>query len=225
MSAKATHSLRIDATNLHHAYCLPGGRDVVLKSLLRFLEDVLQFTTRGNPDFWYEACDTLGIEESRRLKEMQSRTSSGAGRKIFIVAANSMTREAQNALLKVFEEPTEGTHFFLIVPDVGMLLPTLRSRLHVVTTHMQGVADSGVAKEFLRASFPERVRLLGDIIEEKDKHKARAFLDELERVMYAEDKVQGTESALRDIEKCRGYLDSRSPSVKMILEHVALIVK
>ena len=55
----------------------------------------------------------LELTKRRALKDAQTRGAFGGSRKIFIIGANSFTREAQNALLKTFEEPTAGTHFFL----------------------------------------------------------------------------------------------------------------
>ena len=55
------------------------------------------------------------------------------GKKIFIIETGFFTREAQNSLLKVFEEePTEGTHFFVFTPSAETLLPTLRSRMVIL---------------------------------------------------------------------------------------------
>ncbi|MBI4118464.1 MAG: hypothetical protein HY455_02950 [Parcubacteria group bacterium] len=214
----------LNSNNLHHAYCLTGERTAVCQDVFRFLEEELKFPTHGNPNFWYEESDTFGIEESRRLKDMQSRTAAGGGYKLFVIATNVVTREAQNALLKVFEEPTAGTHFFLILPSAATLLPTLRSRLHIVDMNTYGEGEDGVAKQFLAASFPERVALLKDIIEEKDKFRALTFLNHLEEVIHKQTKERAFEEVLTEIEKCRRYLDSRSPSVKMILEHLALAI-
>ena len=97
-------------SGLHHAYLLEGIAESILKELHEFLEEGLSFHIKGNPDFWHGAFDTFGIDDGRALKEMQSRRPVGE-RKIFIVQANFFTREAQNALLKVFEEPTPNTHF------------------------------------------------------------------------------------------------------------------
>ena len=71
------------------------------------------------------------------------------------------------------------------------------------------------------------IKLLKDIINSRDKGKAIAFLGELEEVLYCErDFVNGGRRAngLTQIQKCRRYLYGRSPQIKMLLEHIALIV-
>lgn len=52
-----------------------------------------------------------------------------AARKVFVLLeAQAMSEQAQNALLKVLEEPPPAVLFLLTVPSASMLLPTVRSR-------------------------------------------------------------------------------------------------
>lgn len=51
--------------------------------------------------------------------------------KTIIVAANSYNHFAQNALLKVLEEPPSKTRFILIAKNKTSILPTIRSRLQI----------------------------------------------------------------------------------------------
>lgn len=48
--------------------------------------------------------------------------------KIIIIMANSFKNEAQNFLLKLFEEPPENIKFLIVSPSKNLLLPTIRSR-------------------------------------------------------------------------------------------------
>jgi len=100
---------------LHHAYCLDGEKSKLFPELCNFLDSEFCFKTTGNPDFWYGESDTFGIDDGRRLKEMVSKKpfDKAQGKKIFVLAFNFITNEAQNSLLKIFEEPTEETHFFI----------------------------------------------------------------------------------------------------------------
>ncbi len=67
------------------------------------------------------------IDRIRALEaELASKPLSGR-RAVVIRRADTMTREAQNALLKSVEEPVG--HTFFIVTAQGAMLPTLRSRL------------------------------------------------------------------------------------------------
>ncbi|RDU65744.1 DNA polymerase III subunit delta' [Helicobacter equorum] len=51
--------------------------------------------------------------------------------RFLILMAPSYSIEAQNALLKILEEPPQNVHFVLIVPSKNALLPTILSRLHI----------------------------------------------------------------------------------------------
>jgi len=55
-------------------------------------------------------------------------------RKYIIIAAIEFTTVAQNALLKLLEEPPKNIEFILISPTKSNLLPTVRSRLPILKT-------------------------------------------------------------------------------------------
>ncbi len=215
--------------NLHHAYVIEGERERALKDVFEFLKEKIQFERHGNPDFWHASFDTFGIDEGRDLKEMQLKKSfTENGKKVFVISLNFITREAQNSLLKVFEEPTEGTHFFLIVPSAEIFLPTVRSRVAMLSFDDASGAttDNSFVKKFMSASPVERLSLLSEIIEEKDKSRAIDFLNELERELYSVwgKKLDAEKSEIfKQIISCKSYLGDRAPSVKMILEHIALV--
>jgi len=51
-----------------------------------------------------------------------------APRRIFILTAANMMKEAANSLLKILEEPPDSVHIFILAENPGELLPTIRSR-------------------------------------------------------------------------------------------------
>lgn len=51
---------------------------------------------------------------------------------IIFYGSELMTKQAQNALLKIFEEPPENTYFLLICNNLNKLLDTIRSRAQLV---------------------------------------------------------------------------------------------
>lgn len=76
----------------------------------------------------------LHLGTVRNLRRRVANRPSMASRQVFIVAraeelvAQESSPEAANALLKVLEEPPEGTWFLLTSDEPGRLLPTIRSR-------------------------------------------------------------------------------------------------
>jgi hypothetical protein len=218
---------------LHHAYCIEGDKESILKQLNDFFRKHLDFPTEGNPDYWQGEYDTLGIDHGRMIKEVHATRPFGEhGKKIYVIMTNNITHEAQNALLKIFEEPQQGHHFFIVMPSAESLLPTLKSRLQIVRDEdKKNEAEVEFAELFLDSALPERLNMtkeITDAIKDETKTKAFAisFLGTLERVMK---KRRGPisvndVSVFNEILKAKGYLEDRSSSVKTILEHIALVV-
>ena len=55
-----------------------------------------------------------------------------APRRVFIITAATMMKEAANSLLKMLEEPPDTAHIIILAENVGELLPTIRSRCAIV---------------------------------------------------------------------------------------------
>jgi DNA polymerase-3 subunit delta' len=55
-----------------------------------------------------------------------------APRRIFILTAANMMKEAANSLLKILEEPPDSVHILILAENPGELLPTIRSRCATV---------------------------------------------------------------------------------------------
>lgn len=69
----------------------------------------------------------VSVDIMRRLYD-ETRTKA-AGERIFIIDyAERMTGQAQNAFLKLLEEPGEGVYFILVSHSISKLLPTILSR-------------------------------------------------------------------------------------------------
>jgi DNA polymerase III subunit delta' len=76
----------------------------------------------------------LPVEEVRRLHGFFARHASEGGARIAIIdAADDMSRSAQNALLKILEEPPAQALLLLVSHAPGALLPTTRSRCRLLT--------------------------------------------------------------------------------------------
>ncbi len=73
---------------------------------------------------------TLGIDAVRQLKAFLWQKPNVSARRIAIVDGGElMTPEAQNALLKIAEEPPQSSLLILVTSDIEGLLPTISSRL------------------------------------------------------------------------------------------------
>ncbi len=76
---------------------------------------------------------TIGIKQSRDIKNFLWRKPVASPRRTAVINdSEAMTAEAQNAILKIAEEPPESSLLIIISRDSEHLWPTLRSRLQKV---------------------------------------------------------------------------------------------
>jgi hypothetical protein len=222
--------------NLHHAYLLEGDKEALRMGLFEFIEKDLKHQTQGNPNFWFGEFDAFTIDDARALKELQMNKVDSDEKKIFVITFNYVTREAQNGMLKIFEEPTENTHFFVVVPSIATILPTLLSRV----IHINNFSESGVknpmellADKFVKGSRSEKGNIVKELLaqitdEERSKFAAAEFVDHLQKKISSLIDLHNTKEkdiqVLESLFKSRDYLNDRSASAKMILEHLALTI-
>jgi len=77
--------------------------------------------------------NTVEVDEARRITPFMRMTASDGGWRIVIVDdADTMNRSAQNAILKILEEPPANALLILIAHRLGAMLPTIRSRCRTV---------------------------------------------------------------------------------------------
>ena len=75
----------------------------------------------------------LKVETLRRIEPFLRKTSSEGGWRVVVVEdADTMNRNAQNAILKILEEPPANVLIILITHRPGMLIPTIHSRARMV---------------------------------------------------------------------------------------------
>ena len=234
----------------HHAYVLIGGAangiNEAHKGLLKILEKNHKISLHGNPDLFDRSYETFTIDDARELKaahEMKSATT--GAKKIFVLTMNGITIEAQNALLKLLEEPSDNAHFFIIIPSAHLILPTIKSRVSLImpdsSNGERSVGTSATvtpsanedAEQFLKLSIPKRLEMIKKFTEDISKEKktnqdAIDLLNAVESIIYKsangvtrDIKWQGN---LKAIETAKTYLHDRAPSIKMLLEYVALNV-
>lgn len=87
----------------------------------------------GHPDFMAlepeEGKKGLDVEQVRKIIPFLRRTASEGGWRIVLIDnADTMNRNAQNALLKILEEPPARTALILIANNTAAFLPTIKSR-------------------------------------------------------------------------------------------------
>lgn len=216
---------------IHHAYFYEGPF-ALLEALADDARERFGFKGDKNPDVHIVEEEKFGIDESRSLVESAG-LKSLAGRALFVVGVASVTVQAQQALLKLLEEPQAGTVFVLLVPH-GTLLPTVRSRM--MAYPYQGESSVSLprtllGKKFLKSNQKERSDDIAKLLKDDEgvKERVREFVLALEAELYAQVRPARSHRkeilvALEDVQKVRDYLRDTAPSHKMLLEHLALTI-
>jgi DNA polymerase III, gamma/tau subunits len=206
--------MEIDINNLHHAYLILGNENSTKAYIGTFFER-LKMKPLGNPDiiFWKE--DKFGIDEARVLKN-RVETKAFGDRKIFVITSPQITPEAQNALLKVFEEPTPNTHFFILAKR-NYLLPTLLSRLYVINL-LSEVVVTTTAKDFLKLDVSGRLAFIRNTTADEN----FTLPDFIEELLFVIKEKDGVSKELKKVFELSKFANDPAANSRMILEHLAL---
>jgi hypothetical protein len=231
-----THERLVLPEQLYHTYIIAGdpmNDPFVLRDMLISRSSDIALRT----DVLCQIYDSLTVADSTFLKGWHAEGNVSDGKRICIIGTKAINREAENALLKMLEEPKERTHFFIIVPEPEMLAPTILSRAHVMRMNTGTSRSVTSARAFLSAKPSERIALIETIIKShKDdetsgglRYEALQLLSDIEKIIYEESFVKNKSDVdicalLEEIGKLRHYLGITGASVKMILEHLALII-
>lgn len=230
--------------NRHHAFVIEAEAEKGIEAAQAWAEKELGMKVEKNPDVVVQRHGLLTVEDARRVTELAAGAAFVGDTKVVIISASRAYHEAQNALLKLFEEPPAGTFLFLIMPSLGGLLPTLRSRVQVLNDVEHRVSDiPEAAEEFMKASKEKRSAMIkrltsGKDEEERREHREEAIAivngieaiayqrrgDTLRRPQQGDTLQQGVTLLLSDIATLRGHLHDRSAPIKMILEHLSLVI-
>ena len=94
----------------------------------------------------------ITVDEVRGLKNFFTMSSTDDGWRVAIIdAADELNRAAENALLKILEEPPAKTAILLVAHQPSKLLPTIRSRCRELKC--QPLSPDALAKAITQAGF------------------------------------------------------------------------
>ncbi|MEK7208783.1 MAG: hypothetical protein AAB677_00810 [Patescibacteria group bacterium] len=213
----------------HHAYLFIGPRHAALEQIEKII------TAHGPAEVHRHEQEIWNIEDSRQVSERQQLKTWTDQRKFFVIAVETMTIPAQQALLKVLEEPAPQTHFMIVCRESNDLLPTLRSRCQLCQVTTRAVDENALdikwAKNFFATQPDQRLSLIAELTlteEGKiDRRQARRRAEALELICHDYLLTKPTPElaeALKAISQARNYLADQSSLPKLIFEHLALVL-
>lgn len=225
--------LRLLSQSLPHALLLSGPKGIGLSTIASYIakkpSDILRPKNAKNEA---DPSGTISIEAIRELYN-HARTKVKNRRIIIIGDAERMSHGAQNAFLKLLEEPNSSTFFILTTHQPQSLLPTVRSRTqHLViqpTTTDQtrefilslGVSDATKLSQllFLADGLPAELHRL---ITDDDYFKQNAHIITDARTLITADayqKLRLIQSYKQDRSACLKLLDSTLAILRYTLQN------
>ncbi len=222
--------------DLYHSYLVEGNSDNTAALLKDFLIE-RKIVTLKDPDFFYQKYESLTIQNSREIKDWHSKLPAKEhGKKVCLIETNFINREAEQALLKIIEEPGLNTHFFIVTPNISILQETIKSRTHSIKYQdEQNKEIKEIALKIIKSPLKLKLEIVADLVKKNKSDDSsgplRRFaidlLNEIEKIIYLDFKKTPQDNnifILEEIAKNKKYLNLSGASVKMILEHIALIL-
>ncbi len=174
----------------------------------------------------------LGVEVAREFSDFLYRQPAVSSRRTLVINnATDFTDQAQNAILKIVEEPPSHALIILTMRDVNSLLPALKSRLQAVYVAPDSTMKAALSpveeraqeilEKFLMTSGSERSKLLKSLVDEdKESEKGEQIVDAFVRALIVElaKKPEQNTLALKELLKRQTAMGDFSTSKKLQLE-------
>jgi DNA polymerase-3 subunit delta' len=192
------------------------------------------------PEEKAETTKSLGIDVVKSMQKMVFyKPLKSSHKAVILKQAQLLTIPAQNALLKLLEEPPDHTLLFLLTSQLDVLLSTILSRCSIITleTANQTLPDEAKhkASEFL-ASLPKQS--VGDVLKKaqdlaKQKDAATDFVramtlvsrQQLLEQINSPDPASDISHHLFLLQDTYKTLSSSNTNPRMALEHLFLALK
>jgi hypothetical protein len=214
------------------AFVAYGDIEAGIRDARLYGEQGLGLPATAHPDAVLLRYGLFPVEEARRVGESVAQAPLIHAHTLTIIAAERIYHEAQNALLKLFEEPPAHAVLVLVVPAEGQLLPTLRSRLQPLPR--SGTEGAAETHPFLFAPPAERAKMIAKLLDrarggnDEDKQAARAeairLVEDITRAVYMHDESAERARLLKELDRFLPILHERSAPLKLIFEHLLLVL-
>lgn len=198
-----------------------------------FVENNLDFKIQGSPDFLLLENESFGIVDARDFGKWVIGKPISGEKKVAVIVTGSITFEAQNALLKILEEPPLGTYIFIGLPNVGNILPTFLSRMQVLNyTQKKCTEDKTLdqnnkttSSKFFNSDIGSKLSITRSLSKGEDKVDMKNLIRDLEEVAYGEYfKNPSYSDKMKKILIGKIFASTRGSSPKMILEWLSCML-
>lgn len=153
-----------------------------------------------------------------RLMSLKVPGSQAIRRVVFIEDAQNLSQPAQNAILKILEEPAGDTVFILTTNSVQAVLPTIASRSQKIVVQPVSQSASRIYfKDHSQSSVDSawllsggRAALLQALLDKKSEHPLRQAVDEAKKFLVQNryDRLLGVLQLSQDRRRMEAFLDA-----------------
>lgn len=188
-------------TKIFQSYIFVGTNSATTRALQEFAASLKIDINRASADISTirPLKKTISIEQIRTLKnDIYQKPFSLPYKLVVIEEADGLTHQAQNALLKVFEEPPGQSIIILRVKNIKSLLPTITSRATIISSHSKSKEESPVS------TITQKEALLNldktdaeDWIDKQVEIQFRYLLEELKTNKHPKDQLKLIEKLTR----------------------------
>lgn len=204
----------VKSNNILHSYLFLGiegiGKSIFANEFAKMIlckgenkpcgtcESCLKFENNNHPDLMIIENEekTIKIEQIRYLQQKISEKPIISNRKIYIINnSDTMTKEAQNCLLKTIEEPPQYATIILIASNENKLLNTIKSRCMKI--NFNKIEDEEILKYIEENSIagitPNMISFcsgsIGKVLNVRENKDNYLKLEELENKLDKEDLI------------------------------------
>ena len=171
-------SSQIEQRRLAHTFIIEGpeksGKTLLAKliaaSMTKNQSDIDTIMSDASPDVIIvdlpDKAKTIGVGAVREIREKAYLIPNDLDYKVFIIEkADSLTVQAQNALLKVLEEPPSNVLILILATEADKILTTIKSRAQLIQTEifnfdelLENVCELSDTAEAMKRADPKRLR-------------------------------------------------------------------
>lgn len=181
---------------------------------------VPQLYWQSSVDVTHIITDRLRIDDVRDIVRDALQKPITQDKRVFVIVARSLPAESQNALLKIFEEPPVQTQFYIVVPQAGMLIDTLQSRMSVAQATDVPIGEHTLFTTFLKSTYAQRLDMIAIYAKDKDTASQQAIMTGAEAWAVSQCTVHP--ELLTTVGKLSMMSRQPGSSKKMLLESLAL---
>ena len=180
----------IKTNNLAQGYLMFGRPEVdFVKKIANFLEtEEWKLSTRPLIDFLFIEPDEKGkisLDTAKRVRGFLWQKPIQSQRRLVVIdQAETLTPQAQNALLKIVEEPPAYGLLILLAPDPEVLISPLQSRLQKIFCNKPSrKVNTNKAQTFLKSNSVKRSAIIKAVVSDNKllKEFIRGVMTELDK--------------------------------------------